>query len=706
MSQFCENCGAPLPDDAKFCEACGAKVLPLGMAEGQGNAEGSGQQDYAPEPAQDIPPVSRPAYENKPSGPAFTENSGRPASAAPSGPSRPGGSFPKIALIGGAVALAAVVGVFALRGGKKEPGNEAESTTAQAETTIAADSTSGGAGSLSTDGSSGGLSASDTTGTVGTQGGLTAAEQAALLEQGMNAISGGVTTGDLSKIKVPDGAEIRTDAMLTDLIGDYKGEIQMTVIEGYEDIPNVPDNFPEIKKEALSTPRNCNLRIEEDGNWDIIFSLVGIMDFDSDDYDDPEEFTPAEIDAMMITTTSNGMYHAKIDKSFEDQGSGGGHVKMDHIGAYCVNGDDRMIAGNFALTMTMADAEIKVEGDFLVHKLTEDYLETQTEAYEQVPATQPEETKAEDISAVSSSSGSTAQSGSSGTTGSTSTDALGKKAEALAKKNEKNGSSPSAAGTNSGIPTVTGGKWIQIASVWFYEKDGDLVKNSWINDNGVYYYVDETGYMISNAYTPDGYYVGADGSYDPNAPQNKSGGATSSVAGTPTGDAMAAIAKKLSTDEPAYATEFDWFLDYVNETGYGNAQVITDPNRATRMTDLQEALNGGWKAFICTKKGVYGSDVERYLNANIDAAGGKFNITLNWKYLVEPNGETIEEKGSSVYRGTYDDLEGTATAMTDDSKIDFDAFYLSKDGQTEYAVGTFTWISGEKDSIALMRSAK
>ena len=28
------------------------------------------------------------------------------------------------------------------------------------------------------------------------------------------------------------------------------------------------------------------------------------------------------------------------------------------------------------------------------------------------------------------------------------------------------------------IGTVTGGKWIQIASVWFYEKDGELVKRS------------------------------------------------------------------------------------------------------------------------------------------------------------------------------------------------------------------------------------
>gem|GEM_PF-3364810 len=234
------------------------------------------------------------------------------------------------------------------------------------------------------------------------------------------------------------------------------------------------------------------------------------------------------------------------------------------------------------------------------------------------------------------------------------------------------------------FPAVTGGEWIQIASVWFYQKDGELVKSSWIDDKGVYYYVDDSGYMLSDAFTPDGYYVGADGSYDPGAPQNQGGGA-SSAAGTPAGEAMAAIAEKLSTDEVAGATEFDWFMDYVNQSGYGMAQVITDPARASRITDVQEALNGGWKAFIFTEKGVYGSDVERYLNANIDVFGGRFNITLNWKYLMEPNGGgTIEETGSTTYRGTYDDLEGTATAQTSDSRIDFDGFFLSADGKAEY----------------------
>ena len=257
------------------------------------------------------------------------------------------------------------------------------------------------------------------------------------------------------------------------------------------------------------------------------------------------------------------------------------------------------------------------------------------------------------------------------------------------------------------METVTGGEWIEVASVWFYQKDGELVKDSWIDDNGTYYYVDDTGYMLRNAYTPDGYFVGADGSYDPAAPENQPDGGKNALEGTPKGEALAAIAGKLSTDEPAYATEFDWFIDYVNSGGKESGRVITDESLATRITDLQPALNGGWKAFIFTENGVYGSDVERYLHADVEASGGKFNITLNWKYLVDPAaGETIEETGSATYRGTYDDLEGTAAAETSDSRVEFDAFYLAKDGEAEYATGTFRWISGEIDRIALMRRSR
>ena len=406
MSQFCTNCGAPLPDDAQFCEACGMKVEPEEIVT---------EQSYAGEPAKAEPPVFEESNNSRrPSGPAFTPQTGRPAPKAPSGPSG-GGGMPKAALIGGiaVVAIAAAAGMFVLRG-KKDDGGNTENTAVQAETSMAA-VPSGGGNSGGSAGSGSGAASQQ-----GAQaGGLTAAEQAALLDQGMDAVSGGVKAGDAEQIKIPEGAHVKADAMLTDLIGEYKGEIQMTKIEGYEGMPNLPKDFEEIKAEALANPRRVTLEIEEDGNWDIFFSLVGMTDFDTDDYDDDEEFTPAEVDALKITTLSNGMYHAKLDKSYEDKNTSGS-IKMDHIGAYCLNGDDRMIAGKFAMNMIMDDMDIKLEGDFLAHKTTEDYMESQTEEYAQTAETVPE---AEETAAAAENTGGVSA-------GSVTADALGRKAAA------------------------------------------------------------------------------------------------------------------------------------------------------------------------------------------------------------------------------------------------------------------------------------
>ena len=44
-----------------------------------------------------------------------------------------------------------------------------------------------------------------------------------------------------------------------------------------------------------------------------------------------------------------------------------------------------------------------------------------------------------------------------------------------------------------------------------------------------------------------------------------------------------------------------------------------------------------------------------------------------------------------------------ATALSTSARIDFDAFYISADRKTEYAIGKYYWISGEIDQIALMR---
>lgn len=244
-------------------------------------------------------------------------------------------------------------------------------------------------------------------------------------------------------------------------------------------------------------------------------------------------------------------------------------------------------------------------------------------------------------------------------------------------------------------PTVTGGEWDQVDGIWFYRIEDEIVTNSWIEDNGKAYFVDDRGYMLTDCYTPDGYYVGSDGAYIPDADMG--------IVDIGSGNAVE-IAEKLSTSDTAKATDFEWFLDYVLNGGSDAGRVITDRSYSSKVTD-SSALNGGWKAFMCTESGVYGSDVERYFNVEIDTNGSYFDLTANWKYFFDPaSGSSVDETHTDKFEGSYN--SGAPTAQSAYAKVDFEEFYISNDEKTEYAVGTFYWISGETDRIGLMRSAR
>lgn len=56
--------------------------------------------------------------------------------------------------------------------------------------------------------------------------------------------------------------------------------------------------------------------------------------------------------------------------------------------------------------------------------------------------------------------------------------------------------------------------WKQIDGAWYYFNErGYCVMNQWVNTNDIWYYCGETGAMLTNAMTPDNYYVGGDGAW-------------------------------------------------------------------------------------------------------------------------------------------------------------------------------------------------
>lgn len=168
---------------------------------------------------------------------------------------------------------------------------------------------------------------------------------------------------------------------------------------------------------------------------------------------------------------------------------------------------------------------------------------------------------------------------------------------------------------------------------------------------------------------------------------------------------MKAFADRMSTTEYATAKDVDWFKDYVNNGGTGAGKFLTDENKVFIVVGyMQPVLNGGWKAYTFTKDGDYGSDYERYFNAVIDTSGNDFTITTTWNEVIDPvKGLFSDETQTIVYKGTFDPVTGKATAKTDDSRIDIDNFYSAMDIESEYAVGTIHWSSGETDQLALMR---
>ena len=65
-------------------------------------------------------------------------------------------------------------------------------------------------------------------------------------------------------------------------------------------------------------------------------------------------------------------------------------------------------------------------------------------------------------------------------------------------------------GTNWNNTTWFANGWQMIDGYWYYfDADGWMAQNQWIGD----YYVGHTGAMLTNTYTPDGYWVGEDGKW-------------------------------------------------------------------------------------------------------------------------------------------------------------------------------------------------
>ena len=161
------------------------------------------------------------------------------------------------------------------------------------------------------------------------------------------------------------------------------------------------------------------------------------------------------------------------------------------------------------------------------------------------------------------------------------------------------------------------------------------------------------------------------------------------------------IASSLSTKENAKESEFGWFTRTVYSRTGADA-----PDGTTRIDNMPLLLNGGWKCFMCGEGSSYTGTDARVLNAELKTDGKSVILKLNWWRVLNPWVEGIEDESDmppTVCNGTWDGKRSSVHFVSDMGNVDLSDFYISADGDAEYAVGTFSWSSGEQDYFAMMR---
>ncbi|ETP73676.1 hypothetical protein UYO_0313 [Lachnospiraceae bacterium JC7] len=165
------------------------------------------------------------------------------------------------------------------------------------------------------------------------------------------------------------------------------------------------------------------------------------------------------------------------------------------------------------------------------------------------------------------------------------------------------------------------------------------------------------------------------------------------------------IANSMSTTDTALAMDFDWLIDKAYNISRGEWPNAIDEQFVDRVNgDEPYLLNGGWKCYMCSAGSDHFNGYERYLNAVIDTDGYNFSVKLNWDAFSPGDGSpSIFESGYDIGKGKWNSKTATVHTVADIGNIDFSDFYISKNRDEEYAVGTVTWSSGEVDHIGLMR---
>ncbi len=172
--------------------------------------------------------------------------------------------------------------------------------------------------------------------------------------------------GPWADINIPKGAEIVDDAEVSDLAGEYRGELRISSLEGLENIPGL--DLPPIAMKGIMTvvrsrPLDCTLEIWEDGSWEMSIDMIEGFTIGSN--------SMAKGDSFLIEDVDEGYYRAVVNSVGDDSGECASGM-LENKGAYYTRNGKKMIAGKLSANMNYGGGDMVLSGDFNVEKISED----------------------------------------------------------------------------------------------------------------------------------------------------------------------------------------------------------------------------------------------------------------------------------------------------------------------------------------------
>lgn len=159
---------------------------------------------------------------------------------------------------------------------------------------------------------------------------------------------------------LPGGAELKSDASVEDIVGDWVGELTFTRLDGYENMPGAPENIGEFIASAMASPHKYEMSFREEGRWDFYIDFMSGMRFYSSDLrlDDPQ--TPEEETAHLYKGPEDG--RITISVTIDGGGESGGF--FDLKSNVFTDSEGVGMSGKLLIEMTNQGITITVGGDF------------------------------------------------------------------------------------------------------------------------------------------------------------------------------------------------------------------------------------------------------------------------------------------------------------------------------------------------------